>query len=173
MRHRPVTVFLTAVVLFGCLCVDDAEARKIRSSHKISSHASTSGEASDVFTETEGVVFTPDSIDEWLRISEKIRFYGFDKNAGSGIESFFISNSSDSTLKAIGIDILYFDMKGRQLHRRRLDIKCDVAPGETMRHDIKSWDTQKSFYYHRSAKPRRQSTPFDVKIELKKVCLGH
>ncbi|MDE6785936.1 MAG: hypothetical protein K2J46_02710, partial [Muribaculaceae bacterium] len=64
------------------------------------------------------------------------------------------------------IEITYFDMQGRQLHKRTVPLSVNVPPHETIRTDIKSWDTQKSFYYHKSAKPKRQATPFNVKLRL-------
>jgi len=146
--------------------VPDAGARKIRTSHKIQRESGKSEVAvNDIFRNDSLRVITPDSAC-WDVIKDKVRFYGFDKTANSNTESFFISNGTDSTLVAVGFDIVYTDMKKRQLHRRHIELKCDVAPGETMRHDIKSWDTQKSFYFHQSAKPRRQATPFDVRIIL-------
>ncbi|MDE6342806.1 MAG: hypothetical protein K2K93_10850, partial [Muribaculaceae bacterium] len=102
----------------------------------------------------------------WRDMEKAIRFYGFDKTATSGVESFFIINGLDSTLMKIGVDILYLDMKGRELHRRECLIDCTVPARETRRVDVKTWDTQRSFYYHKSARPKRQATPFDVKIEL-------
>lgn len=159
---------LVVATLATFVVTNNAEARKIKTSHKITKQSSAQKETgTEIFNDDGMTKFTADSIAVWDEISKKIRFYGFDKTTNSNVESFFITNSNGSTLRAVGVDIVYFDMKGRQLHRRYVDLKCNVAPSETMRHDIKSWDTQKSFYFHKSAKPRRQSTPFDVKIELK------
>lgn len=164
------TIIATALTLF--VGANNAEARKIKTNHKIPQQTSKQKDAdTDIFSSIGTTKFTADSIAVWDEISKKIRFYGFDKTTNSNLESFFITNGNSTTLRAVGFDIIYFDMKGRQLHRRYVDLKCNVAPGETMRHDIKSWDTQKSFYFHQSAKPRRQSTPFDVKIELKVASL--
>lgn len=166
-------IAIISATLTVVMTTTDVEARKIRTSHKISGQQASQKEpVTDIFSGADRITFTPDSVAAWNEISGNVRFYGFDKNANSSIESFFITNSNSTTLRAVGFDIIYFDMKGRQLHRRHIELKCDVAPGETMRHDIKSWDTQKSFYFHQSAKPRRQSTPFDVRIELKAVSLG-
>ena len=104
-------------------------------------------------------------------IHPAIRFYGFDKTVGSNTESFFISNGLKEALYGLEIRLTYTDMKGRQLHRRTVSIDTSIPAGETLRTDIKSWDTQKSFYYHKSIKPKRQATPFDVKIDLLSVTL--
>lgn len=112
-----------------------------------------------------------DSAGIFDRINAKIRFYGFDKTVGASKESFFIINGSDTTLTSAIVEITYFDMHRRQLHQATMPIDCIIPAGETRRVDIKSWDTQKSFYFHQSAKPRRQATPFDVTIRLKSVTL--
>lgn len=173
MKLSTLAVAIITATFTAIIATDDAEARRIKTSHKISGQQDTQKEsATDVFSGDDRITFTPDSIAAWGEISGNIHFYGFDKNANSNIESFFITNGNSTTLMAVGFDIVYFDMKGRQLHRRHIELKCDVAPGETMHHDIKSWDTQKSFYFHQSAKPHKQSTPFDVRIELKVASLG-
>lgn len=170
MKRCPFIPAIVPAIIAAALCFGNAEARKIRTRHKIEKKKTVSAESSDPATNS-GVTITvtPDSVALWGEAERKVRFYGFDKTVASNMESFFITNGLDTPIDAVGFDIVYLDMKGRQLHRRHVDLKCNVAPGETMRHDIKSWDTQKSFYFHQSAKPRRQATPFDVRIELKSV----
>lgn len=105
-------------------------------------------------------------------IADKIRFYGFDKTASAAFESFFIINNSDSCIANISVLITYRDMKGRQLHARTATFDCDIPPRQTRRQDIKSWDTQKAFYFFQSAKPRRQATPFKVSFDLISVAFS-
>lgn len=112
-----------------------------------------------------------DSTCNFNEIRVKIRFYGFDKTVTSQKESFFISNGLDKTLTGVEVEITYFDMKKRQLHQRLVPVECEIPPGETRRVDVKSWDSQKAFYFHQSAAPRRQATPFDVRLRLKSVTL--
>ena len=112
-----------------------------------------------------------DSTFNFDEIREKIRFYGFDKTVTSQKESFFISNRLDRQAAAFEIEITYFDMQHRQLHQRLVQVECEIPPGETRRVDVKSWDTQKAFYFHQSAAPRRQATPFDVRLRLKSLSL--
>lgn len=95
---------------------------------------------------------------------DQIEFLGFDKTLSSKIESFFISNNTDCILESVTIEIEYLTLDSRQLHKRYEQIFYTIPPGETRKIDIKSWDKQKSFYYHLSAKPRRQATPFTVRI---------
>lgn len=95
-----------------------------------------------------------------------IVFSGYDKKASADKESFFISNKSDRLLTGVSLYITYFTTDSLQLHRRWLNIRCHIAPGETGKVDVSSWDTQKSFFYTRSEAPRRRSaTPYIVKFE--------
>lgn len=162
---------LIAAGILSCISVSlflPAEARKIRTKNSIpKSTAKPEGEAGH--DRPSVISLESDSVDFSCRIVPAIRFYGFDKTVTSGVESFFISNGLDKAIRGMEIEIIYYDMKGRQLHRRTVSIDCDIPPGETMRTDIKSWDTQKSFYFHQSVKPRRQATPFDVRIDLRSV----
>lgn len=112
------------------------------------------------------VSFSSDSITFMEKVLPAIRFYGFDKTITSNLESFFISNGLDKEISKMEVAITYFDMKGRQLHKRTVTLDCDLPAGQTKRYDVRSWDTQRSFYFHQSVKPKRQATPFSVKIDL-------
>ncbi|MDE6380432.1 MAG: hypothetical protein K2L11_08170 [Muribaculaceae bacterium] len=153
------------LAMAASLAVSSAEARKIRTKHSIPKEAkkpisSDGTEQSDFKI----VSLSSDSIAFCDSILPMIRFYGFDKTVTSSIESFFISNGLQDTLTGLEVEISYSDMKGRQLHKRSVHIDCDIPSGETKRIDIKSWDTQKSFYFHKSVKPKRQATPFNVTL---------
>ncbi len=162
MKRRHIIIFTLASII-GALLSGQMEARKIRTKLPAVKVRTTEEKT----LEADGkVIVRRDSSSTWESMEKAIRFYGFDKTASSGIESFFIINGLDSTLTRVGVDIMYLDMKGRELHRRECRIDCTIPAQETRRVDVKTWDTQKSFYYHKSAKPKRQATPFDVKIEL-------
>ena len=169
-RLRLLAAGLAAAVAFAG-SVTDMEARKIRTKHSIPKTTAKTQDAEDTSAPS-AITMASDSIDFCRRVVPAIRFYGFDKTATSGVESFFISNGLDEAISRLEIEITYSDMKGRQLHKRTAGIDCDIPAGETKRTDIKSWDTQKSFYYYRSAKPRRQATPFKVKIRLLSATFG-
>lgn len=100
--------------------------------------------------------------DENDSLFQQISFYGFDKPLSSNIETFFLQNKSANTIKKVVMEIEYFTIDSLQLHKRSVEIDCDVPPHETRKIDIKSWDKQKSYYFHQSVKPRRQATPFNV-----------
>ena len=169
MRPGAVDNFIAVIGLSATvfLTVASAEARKIRTKNSIPKTQTTafltgaSGQS-----EYKSISMASDSIIFCDSIRPAIRFYGFDKTVTSNIESFFISNGLDEEISAMEIDITYTDIKGRQLHKRTVSLDSFLPPGETRRFDIKSWDIQKSFYFHQSVKPKRQATPFDVKIEL-------
>lgn len=163
------TTFLLSILTAAAIIISSqhAEARKIKSSHPIKriNARQQRGEESA----KDSIILITDSMPISNEIAEKIQFYGFDKTISSSSESFFIVNGLDMPLSGMEIEISYFDMKGRQLNSQNVKIDCDIPAGETRRLDIKSWDIQKSFYYFQSAKPKRQATPFDVKIKLLSV----
>ncbi len=99
-------------------------------------------------------------------LDSAVRIAGYDKNRESTRESLFLSNTGTTAIRSITFVINYLDMEGRQLHKRRVTVPCLVPSGETRRLEFKSWDTQNSFYYHRSRVPKRtQATPYDVTIQ--------
>lgn len=87
---------------------------------------------------------------------------GYDKPLTSHYETFFATNKGSTTITTINIKFNYFDNQNRQLHSATRNISCLIPPGETRLISISSWDKQKSFYYFRSAKPRRQATSYSV-----------
>ena len=93
-----------------------------------------------------------------------ITFSGFDKEVNSSRESFLVTNGSEIILTGIEIRIDYLDMEGRMLHSNIVREKCHIPAGETRRIDIKSWDTQHTYYYHLGNEPKKVATPFNVKI---------
>ena len=148
-----------------------AEARKIRTKHSIPKQTRSASTVDTDNTDNKTVSMESDSIAFCDSVRPFIRFYGYDKTVTSNIESFFISNGLDMDINGMDLIITYTDMKGRQLHKRTVHLDCKLPAGETQRQDIKSWDTQKSFYYHKSVKPKRQATPFDTRLELLSVTL--
>lgn len=167
-RTRHIVTGMAVLIMTAVSVAPNAEARKIKTKHTIPKVSVKDFEAEAArYSEKENVIsMESDSITFSDRILPGIRFYGFDKTVGSSIESFFISNGLEETLAGVEVEITYLDMKGRQLHKRSVKIDCDIPAGETKRTDVKSWDTQKSFYFHQSVKPKRQATPFDVRLSL-------
>ncbi len=163
MKNFYITIFIIL------LCIPSLHARKIKTRHSIPKQTEKSIEAE---SQDSIISLSSDSIIFVDKIRPAIRFYGFDKTVGSSLESFFIVNGLNDCIKGMEILITYFDMQGRQLHKRTVNIECDIPAGETKRTDTKSWDTQKSFYFYQSVKPKRQATPFTVKLDLLSLTLG-
>lgn len=92
----------------------------------------------------------------------QIEFYGYDKQLSSTKETFFIKNLTDREMTGINMYIEYLTLDGRQLDKRFVKLSCSIPPGETRKVDLKSWDSQKSFYYEKSAPPRKMATPYKV-----------
>lgn len=113
-------------------------------------------------------IVVPSSADslEWAR---SIVFAGYDKPAVSGSESFFISNNTERTIRAIEVEITYLDTKGRMLHQRQEYIRMEIPAAETRKVDIKSFDTQHSFYYVKSNAPAKRATPFDTRMVIRAI----
>lgn len=92
---------------------------------------------------------------------DQIIFSGFDKPGNSSTESFFITNNTNRTLTGVSLYIEYLTPDGRQLHKQYLRLSCSIPPNETRKTDVRSWDTQRSFHYEKSAASKR-SAPFTV-----------
>lgn len=97
-------------------------------------------------------------------ILRSISFAGYDKQATSTRETFHIVNRSPLTLRKAEVEIVYLDMQKRMLHKRKVTVFCTVPAGETRKTDIRSWDSQYSFYYYLSNPPRRVAAPYQVEI---------
>lgn len=95
-----------------------------------------------------------------------ISMAGYDKPLSASRETLHLTNlSATDTITSITLDITYLDRKNRQLHRREVTVNDLLAPGETSLISFPTWDTQRSFYYILSVKPRRQATPYSVIIK--------
>lgn len=94
----------------------------------------------------------------------QVVFSGFDKPASSSKETFFITNNTDRTMTGVTLYIEYLTPDGRQLHKQFLRLSCNIPAGETRMSEIKSFDTQRSFHYEKSA-PSRRSAPFIVRFD--------
>lgn len=93
---------------------------------------------------------------------DQIVMSGYDKPLTSAQETFFITNNTDRILSGLTLYVEYLTLDGRQLDKRFIKLSCAVPPGETRIAKIPSWDTQKSFFYEKSARPKRQATPYKV-----------
>lgn len=95
-----------------------------------------------------------------------VRFSGFDKKGSSMSESMFVTNLTDSEIVSMNVRLRYTALDGRMFHERDVRIDCVIPAGATRKVDFKSWDTQRSFRYHRSLDSKSSATPFTVSIRL-------
>lgn len=107
------------------------------------------------------------ALDTLTVTDESARLSGYDKPLRATRESMFVTSSLNDTIRGLRVQLDYYDMSGRKLHSRHVDIAADIPPSDTRNVDFKSWDTQKSFYYHLGQKPRRGSaTPYKVEAHV-------
>lgn len=111
---------------------------------------------------------TPTPVGDTVTVTlREVRLSGYDKPLRSTRESLFVTSSLPDTIRALRVKIDYYDMSGRRLHSRDVDIVADIPPADTRNVNFKSWDTQKSFYYHLGAKPRSgTATPYKVEADV-------
>lgn len=91
-----------------------------------------------------------------------VKFAGYDKEINSSKESFILINNSNNIITGYEVKIDYLDSHGRMLHSRNIRESGIVPPGETRRFDIKSWDTQHTYYYYLGNEPKKVATPYQV-----------
>jgi hypothetical protein len=94
----------------------------------------------------------------------QVYFSGYDKTAGSDLETFFVTNNTDSEMSAISFYLEYLSTDGRQFHKRFLKLECDIPASETRKFDVKSWDKQHSFHYIDSNPGKNKTTPYRVRV---------
>lgn len=99
-------------------------------------------------------------------VRDSIHFKGFDKPVNSMKETFYVINDSHYSIAGMSIEITYWDMSGRMLHKREEELKIDIPRGETRMISLPTIDNQKSLYYYRSRAPRKGGMSFNVEIGL-------
>ncbi len=92
------------------------------------------------------------------------RFYGYEKTLRASKETLFLLNATGQDASEVRFTIVYFDASGREIHRRRVTRRTGIPAGKTIRLDIPSWDTQKTYYFSGGPRPRISATPYTVKI---------
>lgn len=93
-----------------------------------------------------------------------VRFYGYEKTLRATRETIFVTNNTGREATEARFTIVYLDAAGREIHRRRVAKRAAIPPGKTVRLDIPSWDSQKTYYYSGGPRPRVSATPYTVAI---------
>jgi hypothetical protein len=136
------------------------------SAKKVKTHGGSATSVDDDITYTTGsfmVASECDDCNSGYHLSQ-INFSGYDKPASSDIETFFVTNNTDSEMTAFSFYIEYLATDDRQFHKRFLKLDCDIPAHETRKFDVKSWDKQHSFHYIDSNDSRKKTTTYKVRI---------
>ena len=104
--------------------------------------------------------------------SGAVSLYGYDKPLRSRKETLFVANNSGHDITGVAITTQYVDGKGRRFHQTKRRLRVEIPSGETRRVDYPSWDTQQSFYYVGSRRPRTSATPYEVRLSVDTVFIS-
>lgn len=162
-NYKPIvkvaSIILVALLLFGLATpVGHSERRKTTRKHLQLKPDQKSSAGSDAW-------YIP------VNQEHPVQFYGYEKKQSSTKETLFIANRSDSSFSEIHFTIDYFDTSNRKIHSRSVKQNLQLSPGDTRRIDIRSWDTQRSYYYLGGAAPRKSATPYTVKVSIDSLLL--
>lgn len=91
-------------------------------------------------------------------------FSGYDKPLRASRETLFITNHMSADVSRAVFHIEYFDLQGRQIHRRRCSVAVDLPAGETRCVDLPAWDRQGTYYFRGSRRPRVSGVPYTVAV---------
>lgn len=108
----------------------------------------------------------PRHTSEFEKVKQGLTFMAYDKKASSDRETFFVDNGSKVGLSAIEVEISYFNLDGKLIHKRVVEVRQDFPALETRKVDITSWDRQKSFHYINSVPSNKGSAPYTVRFKV-------
>ena len=144
----------------------DISAKRVKNSFSISKSNSKKKEIKEKFS---GIgISLIDSISiasSGIEGIERVHFSGYEKEANSNMESFILTNTTDRDIFGFEVRIDYMDMQDRMLHSRVLKEELRVPPKESRHVDIKTWDSQHTYYYYLGNEPKRVATPFQVSFK--------
>lgn len=102
-----------------------------------------------------------------------VRLSGYDKPLRSSVETLLVTNGFDRTLLQLTVSVTYFDLAGRELHERVVELHPVIPPGATRSVKFKSWDAQKSYYYYLGQRPKVDAvTPYKVHCTVNSCVLN-
>ncbi|MDE6468853.1 MAG: hypothetical protein K2L28_08170, partial [Muribaculaceae bacterium] len=96
-----------------------------------------------------GVFTEEDLLDYRLNDSPDFSISGFMGKPNSKENTFFYTNNSSENIRYVEIELIYEDMKGRQLHKQIIKKKVSIPKGETMQIGIPNWDRSGRAVYYR------------------------
>lgn len=106
-----------------------------------------------------------------IEAESSVKFFGYDKPHDARQESLFVSNNLlNDTIRQITFRMYYFTTKGDPLHTREVTEEVEIAPGQTLRLQIATWDKTNTFYHFRTPPARKSGlTPYRVKMKALQV----
>ena len=99
-------------------------------------------------------------------LAGSITLRGFNKRASDSRETFFVTNNTTHRITHVRLLLRYYAVTGERLHEREVSVEVNLQPGETQLASVRSFDTQRRFYYYAGPKPRKSATPFRVAFRL-------
>lgn len=115
-------------------------------------------------------ITSPDTLRHPSR--DSIQASGYDKPLRTNRETLLITNATSRPLTGLALTLTYTDLQGRQLHQRTDTLHTDIPSGHTRMLRLATWDTQQSYYYHRSRRPRTANvTPYDITCHIDFILL--
>lgn len=157
-RISCIHLILAAFILATGLATSSLEARKVTT--RLKAPTTTKEQR------RESRKVTSRNAEEFDTVRKSLTFVGYDKKTSSAKETFFVDNSSNTSLSSLELEISYYNSSGRLIHKRKVEIKENFPAKETRKVDIPSWDTQKSYHYEKSVPSAKGSTPYTVKFKV-------
>lgn len=99
--------------------------------------------------------------------ADSIAVTDYDKPLRSSQETLFITNNSVTSLKMVSLEITYLTVNGEMLHRRAVNLPCEIPPGQTRQLAFRAWDRQQAYYHHSTRVTPRSPKAIPYRIEIK------
>jgi len=157
MKHLRILLPLAATMVLTTTAVD-ARTRTTRRS------LNSTAAAVDVLPQAS--VSDSDSIALLQVNPAAVTLRGYNKRASDSRESFLVTNNLKTRISTIRLLLRYSTLNGEMIHERNVTVPVDLAPGQTRLVSVRTFDTQRVYYYYGSSKPRKQATPFTVAFRL-------
>lgn len=157
-RSLPLLCLLISAIALTAMADNTLRGKRLR----VSTNALTGGTDAPAPADT---LFHP--------ANDIITLSGYDKPLTSAYEAFLLTNRAQARAERLALTITYYDLSGRQLHERSDTLPVAVPAGETRLVKIPTWDSQRSYYYHKGKRPRTANvTPYSIRARVDFVLLS-
>ena len=96
-----------------------------------------------------------------------VSMHGYSKRLGDAKESFILRNETHNYhISRVVLKIQYTTEDGTLIHSREECLECNLQPGSTQIVTIKSFDSNKSYYYYTMPPKRASGTPYRVQYDV-------